>query len=276
MTTGPAPGQPSEPRVIEPTRIIGPRRGSGSERVGMFRPVPWPPPPREQDRTGDGNRGPGAGPVPDDGPGGRGPRRRRGAAGRRDVPRKRPGTRAEPEPGTAPRREVAAGGGHRAGRARSRYARRARALAGRRRARVAVKVAAGGGAGFVLGVLLVHGGVLPSSSAGERPAAPPRRETAGTPSPPPAPLPAPRLPRSARPPAGDPRVLGPGDSGPAVSDLQRRLLRIPDVYPGGAVDGRYDRALAEAVARFQSWYGIRGDEEGVYGDDTRRDLESRS
>jgi hypothetical protein len=30
------------------------------------------------------------------------------------------------------------------------------------------------------------------------------------------------------------------------------------------------------VARFQLWYGIRGDESGVYGDDTRRDLESRT
>ncbi|OMI34791.1 peptidoglycan-binding protein, partial [Streptomyces sparsogenes] len=71
-------------------------------------------------------------------------------------------------------------------------------------------------------------------------------------------------------------VLSLGDSGPEVSELQSRLLRIPDVYPGGAVNGRYDRTLASAVARFQLWYGIRGDEDGVYGDATRRDLESRT
>lgn len=71
-------------------------------------------------------------------------------------------------------------------------------------------------------------------------------------------------------------VLSLGDSGPEVSELQSRLLRIPDVYTGGAVNGRYDRTLASAVARFQLWYGIHGDEDGVYGDATRRDLESRT
>ncbi|WP_405728626.1 peptidoglycan-binding protein [Streptomyces sp. NBC_01537] len=71
-------------------------------------------------------------------------------------------------------------------------------------------------------------------------------------------------------------VLRQGDSGSAVSDLQSRLLRIPDVYPDGKVDGKYDSVLAEAVARFQLWYGIRGDEDGEYGDATRRDLEART
>ncbi|MFJ4985710.1 peptidoglycan-binding protein [Streptomyces sp. NPDC088732] len=71
-------------------------------------------------------------------------------------------------------------------------------------------------------------------------------------------------------------VLREGDSGPAVSELQARLLRIPDVYTGGPVDGRFDRRLTAAVARFQVWYGIRGDESGEYGDATRRDLESRT
>jgi peptidoglycan hydrolase-like protein with peptidoglycan-binding domain len=61
-----------------------------------------------------------------------------------------------------------------------------------------------------------------------------------------------------------------------VSDLQSRLLRIPNVYPDGKVDGQYDAVLTEAVARFQLWYGIRGDEDGEYGDATRRDLESRT
>lgn len=71
-------------------------------------------------------------------------------------------------------------------------------------------------------------------------------------------------------------TLREGDSGAEVTDLQQRLLRIPDVYDDGPVDGRYDTVLTEAVARFQLWYGIRGDESGVYGDDTRRDLESRT
>ncbi|WP_230193931.1 peptidoglycan-binding domain-containing protein, partial [Streptomyces coriariae] len=71
-------------------------------------------------------------------------------------------------------------------------------------------------------------------------------------------------------------TLREGDSGAEVADLQQRLLRIPDVYANGPTDGRYGTVLTEAVARFQLWYGIRGDESGVYGDDTRRDLESRT
>ncbi|MFJ8106219.1 peptidoglycan-binding protein [Streptomyces sp. NPDC096132] len=80
-------------------------------------------------------------------------------------------------------------------------------------------------------------------------------------------------------PSADPDGAGTlreGDSGPEVTDLQQRLLKIPDVYGDGATDGRYDTALTEAVARFQLWYGIRGDEDGVYGDDTREALESRT
>lgn len=73
-----------------------------------------------------------------------------------------------------------------------------------------------------------------------------------------------------------PGTLREGDSGPEVTDLQERLRRIPDVYKDGSTDGTYDANLTAAVARFQLWYGIRGDEDGVYGDDTRRDLESRT
>ncbi|MFF3611738.1 peptidoglycan-binding protein [Streptomyces sp. NPDC002580] len=71
-------------------------------------------------------------------------------------------------------------------------------------------------------------------------------------------------------------TLREGDSGPEVTVLQRRLLAIPNVYDHGATDGAYDAALTAAVARFQVWYGIRGDESGVYGNDTRADLESRT
>ncbi|MFE9675563.1 peptidoglycan-binding protein [Streptomyces sp. NPDC006259] len=73
-----------------------------------------------------------------------------------------------------------------------------------------------------------------------------------------------------------PGTLREGATGLRVTDLQQRLRRIPNVYDDGATDGRYDTVLTEAVARFQLWYGIRGDESGVYGDDTRRDLESRT
>ncbi|MFF5159393.1 peptidoglycan-binding protein [Streptomyces sp. NPDC000348] len=67
-----------------------------------------------------------------------------------------------------------------------------------------------------------------------------------------------------------------GDSGPEVTELQERLLRVPDVHRSGTTDGRYDAALSAAVARFRLRYGIRGDETGVHGDDTRRALESRT
>ncbi|GAA2641382.1 peptidoglycan-binding domain-containing protein [Streptomyces vastus] len=95
---------------------------------------------------------------------------------------------------------------------------------------------------------------------------------------PPAPAPsasAPAAPPAAADPDG-PGTLRQGDSGPEVSELQERLLKIPDVYKDGATSGEYDATLTEAVARFQLWYGIRGDETGVYGNDTRRDLESRT
>ncbi|WP_244207377.1 peptidoglycan-binding domain-containing protein, partial [Streptomyces swartbergensis] len=81
------------------------------------------------------------------------------------------------------------------------------------------------------------------------------------------------------PPAADPDgpgTLREGATGPEVTELQERLLRIPDVYRDGSTSGRYDPALTAAVARFQLWYGIRGDETGVYGNDTRLALESRT
>ncbi|MEU9387525.1 peptidoglycan-binding protein, partial [Streptomyces sp. NPDC048279] len=71
-------------------------------------------------------------------------------------------------------------------------------------------------------------------------------------------------------------TLREGASGPEVVDLEQRLLRIPDVYRDGSTGGTYDAALTAAVERFQIWYGISGDERGVYGDDTRRALESRT
>jgi hypothetical protein len=96
------------------------------------------------------------------------------------------------------------------------------------------------------------------------------------------PPPAPSAPASSAPAQDDgvdpdgPGTLREGDSGPEVAELQQRLRRIPNVYDDGSTAGRYDAVLKEAVARFQLWYGIRGDETGVYGNDTRQDLESRT
>ncbi|MFF7966653.1 peptidoglycan-binding protein [Streptomyces sp. NPDC007903] len=104
---------------------------------------------------------------------------------------------------------------------------------------------------------------------------PGRQESTARPAPSPVPATtAPSAPSKADP--DGPGTLRQGDSGPGVTELRRRLLRIPDVFHDGSATGPYDAQLAAAVARFQLWYGIRGDETGVYGDDTRRDLESRT
>jgi hypothetical protein len=125
--------------------------------------------------------------------------------------------------------------------------------------------------GVTAAVLIGFGAalVLPGSGANTG-----SRDEAG---PPPAP------PASSAPPAQrngtDPDGAGTlreGDSGARVTELQERLLRVPNVYENGSTSGSYDATLTAAVARFQLWYGIRGDETGVYGDDTRRDLESRT
>ncbi|MGW3098487.1 peptidoglycan-binding domain-containing protein [Streptomyces sp. NPDC001102] len=132
---------------------------------------------------------------------------------------------------------------------------------GLRRAAVAVAVAAAALVGFG-GALLLSG----------------NRDDTRAQAPPPAASAEP-TPTATATPAGDPDGAGTlreGDSGPAVTDLQQRLLRIPDVYRDGATSGVYDATLRAAVARFQLWYGIRGDETGVYGNDTRQALESRT
>ncbi|MER6529755.1 peptidoglycan-binding domain-containing protein [Streptomyces sp. NPDC001508] len=136
---------------------------------------------------------------------------------------------------------------------------RARTGIGLRRAAVVAVVGAAALVGFG-GALLLPGRGDAAPSAG------PSRSASGAP---------PAASASAADPDG-PGTLREGDSGPEVLALQQRLLRIPDVYRDGPTDGRYDAVLTAAVARFQLWYGIRGDETGVYGDDTRRDLESRT
>ncbi|WP_245873192.1 peptidoglycan-binding domain-containing protein [Streptomyces phaeoluteigriseus] len=71
-------------------------------------------------------------------------------------------------------------------------------------------------------------------------------------------------------------VLRQGDSGHGVYELQVRLLQIPDIYDGGPINGRYDTGVRAAVTLFQKRYGIRGDESGVYGDNTRLALMLRT
>ncbi|MEU6592819.1 peptidoglycan-binding domain-containing protein [Streptomyces sp. NPDC046881] len=146
---------------------------------------------------------------------------------------------------------------------------------GPRRAAVAVAVAAAALVGFG-GALLLPGRQQAAATAAPSPpatTAPPA--TAPSPPAPGASAAAPTAPTAATDPDG-PGTLRQGDTGPEVTDLQQRLLRIPDVYRDGTASGTYDVTLTEAVARFQLWYGISGDETGVYGDDTRRALESRT
>ncbi|MGW4819027.1 peptidoglycan-binding protein [Streptomyces sp. NPDC004227] len=147
--------------------------------------------------------------------------------------------------------------------------RRAPDAAGRslRGAAVAVAVAAAALLGFGCALLLPARGEAAGAAA-----APPRPSASAGATPTQAATP------TATPSADPdgPGTLREGDSGPDVTELQERLLRVPDVYRDGSTGGRYDGELRAAVARFQLWYGISGDETGVYGDDTRRALESRT
>ncbi|MGW7402748.1 peptidoglycan-binding domain-containing protein [Streptomyces sp. NPDC054833] len=138
---------------------------------------------------------------------------------------------------------------------------------GLRRAGVVVAVSAAALVGFGCALLLPGRG---DAATAAPPAAPPTTAPAA-----PATPSTTATATSAADPDG-PGTLRQGDSGPEVTELQQRLLAVPDVYRGGSTDGHYDTVLTEAVARFQLWYGISGDETGVYGNDTRRALESRT
>ncbi|MFG2328378.1 peptidoglycan-binding protein [Streptomyces sp. NPDC048604] len=106
----------------------------------------------------------------------------------------------------------------------------------------------------------------PSRKAATRPAAPPRPTASSS---------APSRPAST-PPTGDPedggRTLRHGDSGPDVSELQRRLKEIW-AYKGPE-NGYYGERVEEAVADFQSYMDIDEDPWGVYGPATREALEA--
>ncbi|KOV56134.1 peptidoglycan-binding protein, partial [Streptomyces sp. MMG1121] len=140
---------------------------------------------------------------------------------------------------------------------------------GHRRAVVAGVMAAAALVGLGCALLLTDREQVVASA---RPAPPARTAPPATT---PTPSTSSAVPTAATDPDG-PGTLRQGDTGPEVAELQKRLLCIPDVYRGGSTDGTYDATLTAAVARFQLWYGISGDETGVYGDDTRRALESRT
>ncbi|AJP01810.1 hypothetical protein TU94_10095 [Streptomyces cyaneogriseus subsp. noncyanogenus] len=69
-------------------------------------------------------------------------------------------------------------------------------------------------------------------------------------------------------------VLRRGDRGPRVADLQTRLRKVY-LYTG-EVDGEFDQRVEEAVRNFQWSRGIRSDELGVYGPETRQRLEAET
>ncbi|MFF0725296.1 peptidoglycan-binding domain-containing protein [Streptomyces sp. NPDC004134] len=72
-----------------------------------------------------------------------------------------------------------------------------------------------------------------------------------------------------------PPVLGPGDSGPEVAELQQRLRQVGLGLLQPA-DGAYDDGVRTSVRTFQSVNGLEEDERGVYGPETRQELESRT
>ncbi|MET8164360.1 peptidoglycan-binding domain-containing protein [Streptomyces sp. NPDC005329] len=272
MPTPEEPGKPHERPVLEPIRVLRPRNTDalaelfremaeltqdpdGYESIPL-RPAPSVDeaetqelPPQELPPLDPRTVTASARPTPRGGrdwasehggprplPGGNGPGSRRGTA------RERGGSGAAPAADGARARSRAGSG------------------AGVRRGAIAVGVCAAALVGFA-GALLLPG------RGGEAAAQTP---------PPTAATPTPAATASASADPDGSGTLREGDSGTEVTDLQQRLLRIPNVYDNGPTDGRYDTVLTEAVARFQLWYGIRGDESGVYGDDTRRDLESRT
>ncbi|GAB2790067.1 peptidoglycan-binding domain-containing protein [Streptomyces chlorus] len=65
-----------------------------------------------------------------------------------------------------------------------------------------------------------------------------------------------------------------GDRGPEVVDLQQRLSKVY-LYNGSA-NGQFNRRTEDAVRTYQWTRGVRGDEPGVYGPETRARLEAET
>jgi hypothetical protein len=78
--------------------------------------------------------------------------------------------------------------------------------------------------------------------------------------------------QSGNPSSGQAPVLQEGDRGPAVLEMQQRLKQTWAYF--GRADGVYAADTRDAVARYQTWYQIKGDPAGVYGPNTRRALEA--
>lgn len=111
----------------------------------------------------------------------------------------------------------------------------------------------------------------PTSRPATEPKAPEKPSTPSTPRQPSKP-PTTDPPKSPEP--TGPPVLREGDSGAEVIELQKRLTQLLIFI--GAADGEYDDGVKDAVASYQERFDIKGDPEGVYGENTRRDLESRT
>ncbi|ULR48756.1 peptidoglycan-binding domain-containing protein [Streptomyces deccanensis] len=73
---------------------------------------------------------------------------------------------------------------------------------------------------------------------------------------------------------GPPPVLGLGDQGAEVTELQLRLRQL-GLYNGDA-DGDFDREVESAVRGYQLTRVLLEDESGVYGEPTRTALESET
>ncbi|MDX3128984.1 peptidoglycan-binding protein [Streptomyces europaeiscabiei] len=74
--------------------------------------------------------------------------------------------------------------------------------------------------------------------------------------------------------AGQPPVLGLGDQGTEVTELQLRLRQIG--FYNGDADGDYDPEVQSAVRGYQLTRVLLEDESGVYGEATRTSLESET
>jgi hypothetical protein len=240
VSTPPGSGEPYGEPPLEPVRVIRPRRTDAlAELVREFKEA------QESQRDTGGHQDT-APPAPAASP--TGPVE--------DATEELPPVPSTPPPGPAPRRapdQVLAGTGR-----------------GLRRAAVGVAVAAAALTGFGCALLLPARG-----EAGAAPAARPSGSASAA-APAPAAAPTATVTTTVSIDPDGPGTLREGDTGPDVTELQQRLLRVPDVYRDGSTSGHYDSTLKAAVARFQLWYGISGDETGVYGDDTRRALESRT
>jgi hypothetical protein len=71
-------------------------------------------------------------------------------------------------------------------------------------------------------------------------------------------------------------TLRPGDSGPEVAELQRRLKQAGFYDRGAEEDGVYSSEVQEGVFRYQARYNLFDDVPGDYGPVTRRHLEART